>query len=68
MRQDGDTDSLQNCSFNTSDEQEDEEEEDTEPKLTYDRIGNDVMTILQTDTATCLTVYEKVISKLFKNF
>lgn len=39
--------------------EEDEDEDDVEPKLTYDRVGNDVLNILKTDSASCLTLYER---------
>lgn len=41
--------------------EEDEDEDDVEPKLTYDRVGNDVLNILKTDSASCLTLYERVM-------
>lgn len=46
--------------FQVDDEDEEEDDDDVEPKLTYDRIGNDVASIMKTDTASCLTLYERV--------
>ena len=40
--------------------EEEEDDDDIEPKLTYDRIGNDVAALLKIDTASCLTLYERV--------
>ena len=45
-------------------DEDEDDDEDVEPKLTYDRIGNDVANIMKTDTASCLTLYEKVCELL----
>lgn len=43
------------------DEEAEEEEEDVEPKLTYERIGHDAAHVMKSDTATCLTLHERVM-------
>ncbi|RWS26604.1 vacuolar protein sorting-associated protein 41-like protein [Leptotrombidium deliense] len=40
----------------------DECEEEVEPKLTYERMVNDVVNILQHDSATCIAVHSKFIA------
>ena len=40
--------------------EEDEEEEDVEPKLKYERLANDIGSILKTDAARCISVHPKV--------
>ena len=50
-----------NHSKKSNDEDETtDDDDDTEPKLTYDRVGNDVANVMRKDTATCLTLYERV--------
>ncbi|XP_065186438.1 vacuolar protein sorting-associated protein 41 homolog [Sycon ciliatum] len=44
-------------------EEEEEEEEDTvEPKLKYERLGNDVKEVLKNDAASCLAVQGKFLA------
>ena len=37
-----------------------QESEDTEPKLTYTRVTNDLKNILSKDCASCMAVHSKV--------
>lgn len=39
---------------------EDEEEEEVEPKLKYERLSNDIASILKKDAASCIAVHPKV--------
>ena len=41
-------------------EDEEEEEEEVEPKLKYERLSNNISTILKKDTASCIAVHPKV--------
>eukprot|EP01111_Echinosteliopsis_oligospora_P016112 TRINITY_DN6578_c0_g1_i1.p1 TRINITY_DN6578_c0_g1~~TRINITY_DN6578_c0_g1_i1.p1 ORF type:complete len:893 (+),score=224.14 TRINITY_DN6578_c0_g1_i1:30-2708(+) len=43
-------------------EEEEEEEEDEEPKLKYQRLGNNVQEILKHDQASCMSVHDKFLA------
>ena len=43
-------------------QEDEEEEEEVEPKLKYERLSNNISTILKKDTASCIAVHPKVSS------
>uniref|UniRef100_S4RIT6 Vacuolar protein sorting-associated protein 41 homolog n=1 Tax=Petromyzon marinus TaxID=7757 RepID=S4RIT6_PETMA len=48
--------------FNTGDSEDDSEEELEEPKLKYERLGNEVTDILKHDAASCMAVHDKFVA------
>ncbi|CAG2176710.1 unnamed protein product, partial [Oppiella nova] len=51
-----------NPSLAADDMSADDSEEEVEPKLTYERINNDVSVILKKESATCLAVHSRFIA------
>ncbi|CAH1788445.1 unnamed protein product [Owenia fusiformis] len=45
-----------------SETESEESEEEVEPKLKYERIGNDLLNILTKDAASCIAVHEKFLA------
>lgn len=43
-------------------DEDEESEEDVEPKLKYDRLGNDLTAILSKDAASCMAVHSKFLA------
>lgn len=67
------TDILKESSIGSAEEQgeeEDEEDEvdDSEPRLKFSRIQNDLLKILEKDAVSCVAVHSKVFKSRFKLF
>lgn len=58
----GETNADEEVSQQEENESSSEEEDEIEPKLQYERLGNDLIQILRTDAASCLAVHTKVLA------
>lgn len=54
--------------YEADEDEEEEEEEEVEPKLKYERLSNDIATILKRDAANCIAVHPKVFKRNLKNY